>query len=36
MISDGRLTGYRNGPKLVRLDANELDASMQPFGGNAQ
>jgi excisionase family DNA binding protein len=25
-IADGRLTGYRVGPHLVRLDARELDA----------
>ncbi|KAF0968362.1 excisionase family DNA-binding protein [Gordonia sp. YY1] len=34
MIADGRLRGYRNG-KFVRLDLNEVDASMQPFGGAA-
>lgn len=33
MVSDGRLTAYRNGPKLVRLDLNEIDANMTPFGG---
>jgi excisionase family DNA binding protein len=33
MIADGRLTGYRNGNRLVRVDLNEIDAAMQPFGG---
>ncbi len=33
MIVDGRLTGYRNGAKLIRLDLNEIDAAMEPFGG---
>lgn len=33
MISDGRLTGYRSGGKLVRVDLNEVDDAMQPFGG---
>ena len=33
MIADGRLTGYRSGGRLVRLDLNEVDAAMQPFGG---
>lgn len=33
MIADGRLTGYRSGGRLVRLDLNEIDAAMQPFGG---
>ena len=35
MIADGRLTGYRSGPRLVRVDLNEIDAAMQPFGGGA-
>ena len=35
MIADGRLTGYRCGARLVRVDLNELDAAMQPFGGAA-
>ena len=33
MISDGRLRAYHNGARLVRVDLNELDASMRPFGG---
>lgn len=35
MIADGRLCGYRNGGRLVRLDLNEVDAAMKPFGGAA-
>ena len=35
MIADGRLTGYRNGPRLIRVDLNEVDAAMKPFGGAA-
>lgn len=35
MIADGRLTGYRSGNRLVRVDLNEIDAAMQPFGGAA-
>ena len=35
MIADGRLTGYRSGHRLVRVDLNQLDAAMQPFGGAA-
>lgn len=35
MVSDGRLTGYRSGPRIVRLDLNEIDAAMRPFGGAA-
>lgn len=35
MIADGRLTGYRNGKRLIRLDVNEIDAAMTPFGGAA-
>jgi excisionase family DNA binding protein len=35
MIADGRLTGYRSGSRLVRVDLNEIDAAMKPFGGAA-
>lgn len=35
MIADGRLTGYRSGTRLVRVDLNEIDAVMEPFGGAA-
>ncbi|KKF01932.1 excisionase family DNA-binding protein [Mycolicibacterium obuense] len=35
MIADGRLTGYRSGKRLVRVDLNEIDKAMQPFGGAA-
>ena len=35
MIADGRICGYRNGRKFIRLDLNEVDAAMQPFGGAA-
>ncbi|MBM7278278.1 excisionase family DNA-binding protein [Gordonia rubripertincta] len=35
MIADGRIRGYRNGRKVIRIDLNEVDASMTPFGGAA-
>jgi excisionase family DNA binding protein len=35
MIADGRLIGYRSGNRLVRVDLNEVDAAMKPFGGAA-
>ena len=35
MIADGRLTGYRSGRRIVRIDLNEIDAAMTPFGGSA-
>jgi len=35
MVADGRLTAYRSGTRLVRLDLDEIDAAMQPFGGGA-
>jgi excisionase family DNA binding protein len=35
MVADGRISAYRNGARLVRVDLNELDAAMQPFGGGA-
>lgn len=34
-IADGRLPGYRSGPRLIRVDLNELDALMQPLRGDA-
>lgn len=33
MIADGRLTGYRNGRNIIRVDLNAIDAAMEPFGG---
>jgi excisionase family DNA binding protein len=35
MIADGRLTAYRIGSRVVRLDLNEVDAALQPYGGGA-
>lgn len=36
-IADGSLTGYRMGPRLIRLDAAEVDALLRriPAGGYA-
>lgn len=33
-ISDGRITGYRMGPRLIRVDLDELAAMLQPIGGH--
>ena len=33
MIAHERLTGYRNGPRLLRVDLNEVDQVMTPAGG---
>jgi excisionase family DNA binding protein len=30
-ISDGSLTGYRMGPRVIRVDLNELDALLRPI-----
>jgi excisionase family DNA binding protein len=30
-ISDGTLTGYRMGPRLIRVDQHELDATLSPI-----
>lgn len=35
MIADGRLVGYRLGARVVRVNLDDLDAAMQPFGGAA-
>lgn len=31
MIADGKLVGYRVGPRLIRVDQAELDAIVQPI-----
>ena len=31
MIARGDLTGYRVGPRLIRVDLNELDAMLRPI-----
>jgi len=37
MIAAGRVTGYRAGPRLIRVDLNELDAVLRsiPTAGGA-
>lgn len=30
MVDDGRLTQYYLGPRVVRVDLNEVDAAMRP------
>ncbi|RNL79171.1 helix-turn-helix domain-containing protein [Nocardioides marmorisolisilvae] len=30
-ISDGSLPGYRMGPRVIRVDLNELDALLRPI-----
>ncbi len=30
-IAEGRLTGYRFGKRLIRVDLNELDAALRPI-----
>jgi excisionase family DNA binding protein len=30
-ISDGALTGYRMGPRLIRVDLDELDELLRPI-----
>ncbi len=35
-ISAGRITGYRVGPRLIKVDLNELESLLlQPIGGDA-
>lgn len=33
MISDGRLKGYRVGPRLIRIRAEDVETALQPIGG---
>lgn len=38
LIADGRLTGYRIGNRILRVDLNQLDSLLQPIptaGGDA-
>ncbi len=30
-IAAGRVTGYRTGPRLIRVDLNEVDAMLRPI-----
>lgn len=30
MCREGRITAYHNGPRLIRVDLNEVDAVMTP------
>jgi len=30
-IAAGRVTGYRAGPRLIRIDLNDLDAMLRPI-----
>jgi excisionase family DNA binding protein len=34
-IATGRLSAFRVGPRLLKVDAAELDAFIQPVGGAA-
>jgi excisionase family DNA binding protein len=34
-IAEGRITAYRVGPRLIRVDLDELEASFRPIGGGA-
>ena len=33
-ISAGRLTAYRLGPRLIKVDLDQIDAMLQPIGGH--
>lgn len=32
-IAAGRITGYRVGPRLIKVDLNELESLLQPING---
>jgi len=34
-IASGRLNAYRVGPRLIKIDLNELEAIFEPVGGGA-
>ncbi len=31
LVSSGQITGYRAGPRLIRLDISEIDAMLAPI-----
>lgn len=35
-LANGSLTGYRIGPRLIRVDLNELDAGLRPIPSTAE
>lgn len=34
-IAEGTLTGYRFGPRVLRVDLNEMDSALVPIPGGA-
>lgn len=34
-IANGQLAAYRVGPRLIKVDLDDLDTMFQPIGGNA-
>ncbi|MDH3026837.1 helix-turn-helix domain-containing protein [Gordonia alkanivorans] len=34
-IASGRLVGYRVGPRLLKVDLNDVDTLLRPVGGAA-
>jgi excisionase family DNA binding protein len=34
-IAEGRIRGWRLGPRLVKVDLDDIDAMMRPVGGVA-
>lgn len=35
-VADGRLSAYRVGPRLIKIDLSELDRAVQPLGGGGR
>lgn len=35
-IADGRIPGYRLGPRMLRVDLNELEALLRPLAAGGQ
>jgi excisionase family DNA binding protein len=34
-IAEGRITGYRVGARLIKVDLDELESTFRPIGGGA-
>lgn len=32
-LNSGRISGYRVGPTLIRVDLDSLDSAVRPYGG---
>jgi excisionase family DNA binding protein len=36
MLRDGRLPGYKLGPRVVRIRLSDIESALQPYNGDAK